>query len=57
MGFTQAMVRKYPIIKLKPMIKEENENDIYSDSGITEMAEDDQLSLEENGFMLGYLSA
>ena len=32
-----------------------NENDIYSEKGVDDLEEDDEISLEESGFMKGYL--
>ncbi len=34
----------------------EQEFDLYTRKGIMECSENDQISLEEEGFMLGYLS-
>ena len=33
---------------------EENQGDVYSESGARDLLDDDELSAEEEGFMLGY---
>jgi len=44
--------------KLIPMVKTfffDTDNDIYDDSFLDRSVEDDQISPEEQGFMMGYL--
>jgi hypothetical protein len=41
---------------MKP-IEEIRELDIYSIEGVASYFEDDELSIEEEGFMVGYLAA
>ena len=39
------------------VVKMEEEKDIYTKEGIENYIEEDEISSEEQGFMLGYLAA
>jgi len=46
--------RYIPMPKISHQIKEV---DLYSEEGLMHMSEDDEISLEEEAFMRGYLTA
>lgn len=39
------------------VVKMEEEKDIYTEEGMEEYVEGDEITAEEQGFMLGYLEA
>jgi hypothetical protein len=41
----------------KKVMKMEEEKDIYTEEGVGNYVEEDEISSEEQGFMLGYLEA
>ncbi len=46
--------QKLPRKENKPLGEEEEEKDIYSEKGVEEELEDDEITAEEAGFMEGY---
>jgi hypothetical protein len=52
----EEMKRKRPEMKTITK-KDEDDTDIYTESFVENFSEDDEISIAEEGFMVGYLAA
>ena len=55
--FVVDMRRAKPDKYMEEERKDWDENDFYDEDKISDMLEDDEISLEEEAFMIGYMSA
>lgn len=51
------LAKKAKIVTVPKEVMGLDDNDFYTEAGIHDCSDDDEISLEEEAFMFGYLSA